>query len=127
MAAAVSVPVIAPSQTPSGRAKGMNRAKTNRQKMGVVSRLEVFWVIAVMLPGIAPMNELPTTTNRPMEKARNCEARTWPVSDLGLKPNRSKKSVITTAVMEFTPESRLDIAAANIPATTRPEMPGGRW
>ena len=34
---------------------------------------------------------------------------------------------MTTAVIEFTPESILDIAAANIAATTSPDTPGGRW
>ena len=36
-------------------------------------------------------------------------------------------AVMSRVKIELTPESRLDIAAANIPATTRPEIPGGNW
>ena len=38
---------------------------------------------------------------------------------------RSTKSLITTALIELTPESTLDMAAANIPETTSPETPKG--
>jgi hypothetical protein len=48
---AVAVPQIAPTNTPRGLAKGTNRAKKNRAKMGVTNRFVVFCVTAEMLPG----------------------------------------------------------------------------
>lgn len=124
--AAVVTPRTIPTNTPAGRANGTNNAKKNRAAIGVVSKLVVLFVTAVMLPGISPIRELLTTTIVPIDNASPWAIRVYILSDLGRKPNRSKKSVVTTAVMELTPESILDIAAANIAAATRPEIPGGR-
>ena len=93
----------------------------------MTSRLVVFEVIAVILPGTPPMNELPTTAMDPIPKASDWAIRTWPRSVRGRRPKRSRKSLVTTALIELTPESMLDMAAANMAATTRPDTPGGRW
>ena len=115
----------APAQTPAVFAKGTNNAKKNRQKIGVVNKFVVFWVTAVMFPGTFPMYELPITTITPIVIARILARNTCSRSLLGDNPKRSKKSVMTTAVIEFTPESMLDMAAANIAETTNPEIPTG--
>ena len=73
--AAVAVPQIVPTTTPNGRAKGMNSAKTNNAKIGVVSKLTVLFVTSVMVHSISFMNELPTTTAAPIENANSLAAR----------------------------------------------------
>ena len=71
-------------------------------------------------------NELVETTTSPMLNASQRAKRMRACSDIGFGRKRSTKSVITTAVIELTPESMLDIAAANRPASTSPDNPAGR-
>lgn len=81
---------------------------------------------ALIFPDISPITELEITTKAPIPSASNLAVRTCPFSVLGVYPKRSRKSVMTTAVIELTPESILDMAAANIADTTQPEIPTGR-
>ena len=118
---------IVPIHVPIGVANGTNSAKKKRQKMGTVSRFDVFCVTAVIFPGTYCMRQLQATTIAPMPKAIFRASRTCSRSVAGARPKRSMRSVVTTAVIEFTPESMLDMAAANMADTTRPLMPGGRW
>ena len=114
-----------PINTPTGFAKGMNRAKKKRIKMGTVSRFTVFWVTALIFPGTCSMIALDNTMIIPIPTANPRANHICLLTVAGFNPKRSRKSVITTAVIEFTPESILDIAAANKPATTNPETTGG--
>ena len=90
---ATVVPHTLPTRTPAGFANGTNRAKKNRQKMGVTSNVEIFVVTAVMFPGTDPMNELPNTTVTPIASERSRAIRTCPFSVWRRKPKRSRKSV----------------------------------
>ena len=60
-----------------------------------------------------------------MPRAKALARRVRPYWVAGCLPKRSRKSLLMTAVMELTPESMLDIPAANMATTTRPEAPGG--
>ena len=123
---AVIMPQIEPTITPKGRAKGTNNAKKNKANMGVVNKLAVLLVTAVILPGTNSINELAPTTIAPIMKARYLTVFASCFSILDPVRKRLIKSEDTTAVIALTPESKLDIAAANIAAITNPDTPGGR-
>jgi hypothetical protein len=60
------------------------------------------------------MKELPKTTMVPIPKAIHLASRISSTSERGAAPEAPRKSRVTTAVIELTPESMLDMAAANI-------------
>ena len=71
-------------------------------------------------------NELARTTNNPIVSAIQRANRMRDSFASRCVRNRSTRSDVTTAVIAFTPESMLDIAAANMPHITSPERPIGR-
>ena len=127
MVTTTASPKTAPMSVPGPVARRTNMAMKKSPNKGAVRRLTTLNATSRRLPWTIPTPELSRTTTTPTSTEMYLASLTWSVSTccrFGLR-NRSKKSTVITEQEEFMPEERLDMAAANSPATTRPLRPMG--
>ncbi len=107
----------------SGVDQRTNMAMKNSPNKGAASGLTILYDKSSKLPGTMPTKRLKPTTTTPMPTDRTRSNHAW-FASCGLgglrHPSRTKKSTAITEHDELMPAERLDMAAANRPATTSP-------
>ena len=122
---ATVIEVKAPHQTPMALLDLTNMARKNSTKSGATNKLTTLFATSNRFPETCSTIKLKATTTKPMMTEIQRAMTILDFSSGSTERNSKTKSLVITDEVEFIPDDRLDMAAANKPEITRPVNPTG--
>ena len=124
---AIAILINPPINTPLAVANGIKRAIKNNTKSGETKRFTTLTTTSYKLPSTRLIRRLKARVKMPTNKERILILLSWSTfSAFDFLENLLKRSSEMTEEVALNPEDKLDMAAARIPAATKPEIPMGR-
>ena len=123
-----TAPANVPSRTPAAVARRTNNPSTKTANKGAANAPTVFLATANTSPNW-PTKHASTIAIAPITTTITRATSISPASVFGRQAgtSRSRKSTISAVVIEWIPESTLDIVAAINAATSNPTTPAGNF